>query len=162
MSELKFHHSTADMRRWILEEVAGLQDLRVLALTVEKRDFGEGLRQDRNAFYLRLCGALVQDIPLVEPFPEQVRIVFDARRGDRSRGMDFDKFVTQRVEEAYAMIGLITPDVIISRYDSLNSSGLQIADFVAGAIQRRHELGDTSYWSVVSSRIIHESVWRRK
>ena len=161
MSELKFHHSTPNMRQWILEEVASLQNLGVLALTVEKRGFAQRLLQDRNAFYVWICGELVQDIPLVEPFAQQVRIVFDSRRGARSRGMEFDTFVANNVEDAYAMMGLIAPDVFISRYDSLNSRGLQITDFVAGAIQRGHERGDATYRSVISSKIVHESVWRR-
>jgi hypothetical protein len=46
----------------------------------------------------------------------------------------------------------------VSRLDSQNSGGLQIADFIAGAIQRSHEHGDESYRNIIAPLMVQERI----
>jgi hypothetical protein len=54
----------------------------------------------------------------------------------------------------------IPPVVNIRRLDSTNSRGLQVADFIAGAIQRKHEMGDDSYSGIIAKRMAGERILR--
>jgi len=83
-----------------------------------------------------------------------INIVFDARRGQRPRGSDFDGRILAKACEGYRSIGRPTPDVSVSRLDSLNSGGLQMADFAAGAIHRWHESGDDYYRRMIGPVIV--------
>lgn len=44
--------------------------------------------------------------------------------------------------------------VRVSKLDSLTSGGLQVADYVAGAIQRRFERGDGLYCQIIEPLIV--------
>ena len=59
-------------------------------------------------------------------------------------------------------MGLIVPEVTVSRFDSLNSGGLQMADFAAGAIHRRRESRDEHYRKMIESRIALDRLYDDK
>jgi len=41
-------------------------------------------------------------------------------------------------------------------FDSQNSRGLQVADYVTGAIQRKFELRDSSYYDIIAHKVVSE------
>ena len=98
--------------------------------------------------------ALVEHLSSASVAPGMINIVFDARRGQRPRGSDFDGRILAKACEGYRSIGRPTPDVSVSRLDSLNSGGLQMADFAAGAIHRWHESGDDYYRRMIDPVIV--------
>jgi hypothetical protein len=159
--ELKFYNSTPRMREFVLEPLVAFEDVRIVALTLFKREFGDRITSDPDGFYRLLCGALVEDLPWVAVAPGRISAVFDARRGRRSRGVEFDRHMVSKIQEGYANLGLIVPDVIVSRFDSHNSGGLQMAGFAAGAIHRRHESGDAHYSGMIARAVVFEGVCKR-
>lgn len=67
------------------------------------------------------------------------------------------RMVTQ-IRREYDAMRCIPPEIRVSRLDSRNSGGLQIADFIAGAIQRSYEHGDGSYRSIIAPLMEQEKV----
>jgi hypothetical protein len=63
-----------------------------------------------------------------------------------------------------AVADIFPPRITISRFDSQRSRGLQVADFVVGAIQRKYELGDGRYYDMIAPavRIERRNRFRRK
>ena len=48
------------------------------------------------------------------------------------------------------------PRINVSRFSSANSPGLQVADYVAGAVQRYYEFGDAEYYDMIKDSILIE------
>jgi len=153
-SELKFCNSSSRIRERALDSLATIEDVRVIAVTVHKTGFVKDIKADPNGFYMSLCGTLVEHLPLASVAPGRINLVFDARRGLRSRGREFDGQMVARTRDGYREMGLIEPEVTVSRFDSLNSGGLQMADFAAGAIHRWRESRDDHYRKMIESRIV--------
>lgn len=160
-SELKFYNSTQRVREHALHSLASISDARVIALTARKSQCEDSIREDPDGFYLSLCGALAECLPMASSPAGKIRIVFDARRGNRSRGDKFDDVILKRTLEGYRRAGHPEPDVRVSRMDSLNSMGLQVADFATGAIHRWHEHGDDRYRKIIESVIAIDSPYAR-
>ncbi|MCI0498013.1 MAG: DUF3800 domain-containing protein [Thermoplasmata archaeon] len=158
-SELKFSNSSSRIRERALDSLATMEDVRVIALTVHKTGFVKDIEADPDGFYMSLCGTLVGHLPLASAAPGRVNLVFDARRGPRSRGLEFDGQMAARTRDGYREMGLMEPEVAVSRFDSLNSGGLQMADFAAGAIHRWHESGDDRYRKMIGSRIVLDRLY---
>ena len=57
-------------------------------------------------------------------------------------------------------VGRIPPVVRVSKLDSHNSRGIQVADYIAGAIQRKHETGDAIYYTSIAPIIAVERLLR--
>jgi hypothetical protein len=83
-------------------------------------------------------------------------IVFDARPLDRALGHGFDRYLEGAIRNRCDELGAIPPRARISRFDSQNSRGLQVADYVAGAIQRKFELRDSSYYDIIAHKVMIE------
>ena len=92
----------------------------------------------------------------------RIRIVLDARRGKRSRGDKFDEVILMRTLDGYRRAGHPGPEVRVTRLDSLNSTGLQMADFATGAIHRWHEHGDHHYRKIIESVIVVDRPYARR
>jgi len=63
-----------------------------------------------------------------------------------------------QIRGEYDAMRCIPPEIRVSRLDSRNSGGLQVADFIAGAIQRSHERGDESYRSILAPIMVREKM----
>ena len=153
-SELKFCNSSVRVREHALYSLAAADDVKVLAVSVRKRDLARYIEGNSDEFYKSLCGTLVEYLPLASVAPGRISLVFDARRGTRAKGIEFDARMVDGVQTGYRRIGLIEPEVTVSRFDSLNSGGLQMADFAAGAIHRWHESMDDEYRKMIESKIV--------
>lgn len=160
--ELKYYTSSPEIRRVVLEMVAALGSVSIGSITVEKSRLARQSRERRNNFCHQLCGELACQMARHTAAVRSLNVVFDDRPFNMSVGHGFDVYVTERIRASYDTLGLIQPRVIVSRVDSLNSQGLQVADFVAGAIQRRYEFGDAEYSSIITDKIVFERMYQVK
>lgn len=155
--ELKFHNSDPRIRLLTLKMVASLEDVRIASIVLEKSRLRSKLTENPDELYRRTCGLLMSEIARTEKQVRTFNVVFDARRGKRSKGVDFDRYIEQRIQQEYRERCLIPPTVAVSRFDSSHSGGLQVADFVAGAIQRKHELDDDGYYRIIAPKMVAET-----
>jgi len=160
--ELKYYTSSPEIRRVVLEMVAALGSVSIGSITVDKSRLARQSKERRNSFCHQLCGDLACEMARHTAAVRSLNVVFDDRPFNMSVGHGFDVYVTERIRASYDTLGLIQPRVIVSRVDSLNSQGLQVADFVAGAIQRRYEFGDAEYSSIITDKIVFERMYQVK
>lgn len=149
VGELKFHNSNPAIRMAVLEMLAGLEDARIVSNTAGKSLAIDRQKHQREWLYNDMVGQLVGDVLRLERELKELHLVFDDRLFESSLGGIFDEYVRAAVCDECRKVGRIAPDVFISRFDSLNSRGLQVADFVAGAINKKHESGDASYCEII-------------
>jgi len=154
--ELKFYSTSPEIRKIVLAGVAAIQDLAVASLTVDKLHAGERRIGRGHEFYCHLAGQLVCDVVWLDRSARSYDIVFDARPLDHALGHGFDGYLEGTLRHRCDELGVIPPKARISRFDSRNSRGLQVADYVAGAIQRKFELRDSSYYDMIARRVAVE------
>jgi len=158
--ELKFHNSNPDLRKAVLKRIVALNEARIVSVTVDKTNAREGDRDHREDIYTRASSELVREICRFVKVRDELTIVFDARPCNRDLGAGFDRRIRLHAINGCREVGRIPPEVRIRRLDSLNSRGLQVADYVAGAIQRKHEIGDASYHAIIVPIIVVEKTIR--
>jgi hypothetical protein len=153
VGELKFHNSSPAIRKTVLEMLMDLEDARIVSITARKALVVDRQKHQREWLYPDMAGQLVEDVLRLEPELMELHLVFDDRPFESSLGGIFDEYIRTGVCDECRKVGRIAPDVFVSRLDSLNSRGLQVADFVAGAINRKHESGDASYCEIIRRAI---------
>jgi len=149
VGELKFHNSSPAIRKAVLEMLMDLEDSLIASVTAEKAHGVDCQKRQREWLYPDMAGQLISDVLRLEPELRELHLVFDDRPFESSLGSIFDEYIRTMVADECRRMGRIAPDVFVSRLDSLNSRGLQVADFVAGAINRKHESGDPSYYDII-------------
>lgn len=154
MPELKFQNSGPGIRKAILNMVGRLEDVSITSMTVVKTGSPQRRRKcSGEALYLWLAGELLLEVALRGRSGNEFNFIFDARPLGRSLGRSFEERMNSIVVERCGLLRAIPPRIRISRFDSMNSKGLQVADFVAGAVQRKYEHGQTCYFDLISSRV---------
>ena len=156
--ELKFHDSDDAVKRKVLGMFASLPDMNVVCIVADKAKMTEYYRSHRSEMYDRMCGSLLEHV-LRSKKPRKLDIYFDVRPRNKPKGRDFDRTILNEIENHSRRLGIITPSVFISRVSSERSRGLIVADFVSGAIQRKHEHGSLEYYGLISDSIIIEKEW---
>jgi hypothetical protein len=155
--ELKFHNSNPDVRRLVLRMIAEVTGTRIFCVIVEKRRSLDPPYPDSIELYQHACGTLLRGVLRSERIDGDLQVVLDARRGNRKADIDLDLHLRSEIASECRSLGLIPPDRIrMSRYDSHSSGGLQVVDFVAGAVRRKYEEGDDSYYRIVLQLIALE------
>jgi len=156
--ELKFHASSPRVRRAFLEMVRQSAGARAAIIVVKKKAMLRGRRGERADFYAWVCAQLAVEIAHLAKSADALSVVFDSRAATKATGHSPDSQMAAQVGREYAAMRCISPEIRVSRLDSRNSGGLQVADFIAGAIQRSHERGDGSYRSIISPLIVQEKM----
>lgn len=157
--ELKFHNSSHEIRMAVLRRLVADEDVRVVCLVVDKRNAKDRILERKNEFYLESCGRLAHEVVRLVGQRPTLNLIFDARRGGGVVDSDFDFRIRESVTEACRRMRTVSPAVRVSKLDSVNSGGLQVADYVAGAIHRKYERGDTAYYRVIAPSIAVERGW---
>ena len=158
--ELKFHNSNPELRKAVLKRIVALNDARIVSVTVDKANAKEGDKSHREDIYMRASSELVHEIAKLVRVRDELTIVFDARPCNRDLGVWFDGRIRAQTINGFREVSMIPPEVRVRRLDSLNSRGLQVADYVAGAVQRKHEIGDACYYAIVAPIVAIEKLIR--
>lgn len=158
--ELKFHNSSPAIRKEVLELAVALADVRLVSVTMAKGQSTRQQKVNRRDLYMLAARELILDVARLCQSCDKLVLVFDARPLNRDPGASFDDEVKTLLEQAFSGMWKIPPVVNIRRLDSTNSRGLQVADFIAGAIQRKHEMGDDSYSGIIAKRMAGERILR--
>ena len=159
-SELKFHNSDAFVKKEVLRRVAALDGVSIVSVSARKAKVLH--RQETNAdrTYMELLEVLARDVIWTDREAHAFNFILDMRPLQKAIARILDTYLLSEIRRECNELKIIPPDTCISRYDSLKSRGLQVADFVAGAIRRKHELGDPTYYDIISEKIVAERVIR--
>ena len=154
--ELKFHASSPRVRRVFLEMVLRSGGARAVSIVVKKTAIPRERRGERVEFYDQVCAQLAVEIAHLGRSAGELYVVFDSRPRTKATGHSPDSRMVAEIRREYDAMRCIPPQIRVSRLDSRNSGGLQVADFIAGAIQRSHERGDDSYRSIIAPLLVRE------
>jgi len=156
LPEFKANYADRPLRERILRALSG-SNSKIYALAIEKSRMHEGLFDAKERFFNFICGVLLR---IIVKNVSSVEIVIDRRTGNRSMLEDINAYAASKIRQ-------INPEIKIriSHEDSMVSLPLQVADFAAWAVHRKYEAGDSSYYSLISSRMANansEMMWSKE
>jgi len=131
-------------------------DFRIIAVVIKKKGAMSQLRQDKERFYDGCCERLVRNILLTDSSMKEWTIIFDYRCKNKMLSNLFVARILAVIGSECNRLRKAAPSVHISFFDSQKSRGLQMIDFVVGAIQRKYEYNDLTFYGIISERIVSE------
>jgi hypothetical protein len=155
-SELKFHNCDKRVRRTTLSMLMKQDDSIISAIVIKKKGAAKRLEKDGRGFFDDCCLKLIEEVVRSNFRGREIILVFDSRWKSKALESVFDLRIHAIVKNELRILGGPAPSIRISRFDSQNSRGLQMVDFVAGAIQRKYEHDDPTYYDIISERIVSE------
>jgi len=151
--ELKFHNSDDWVRKQVLRLLARSSDVRIVSLCADKTMIRRVIEQGKDEACAFLFATLAKEIVRSVGAIGSLDVVIDDRPCNRTVDDEFDRQLVEQFETEREARGLNPSHIRVSRLDSRRSRGLQVADFVAGAVQKKYEHGDTTYSRIVAGMI---------
>jgi hypothetical protein len=150
VGELKFNKDGDRLRRAVLESI-GDTDSFIAWGAVIKANAPRDLKGDPNGLYQYLVRRTVSDLSMTI-HAKRVRVLIDRRSTEPTVRRALEGRIASDVAMNHA--GYLPPAVVVGHMDSVNSEGLQIADYVAGAVFQRLEREDGSYLRPIVDRVV--------
>lgn len=151
--EIKAYNSNPEIRRYVLNSVSAC-DCSISAIAIPKNKIHPNLLDHKDKLYNYLGGLLFEHITLRADI---VELVIDQKDSNRLLREDFNSYIKGKITSKAPNI-----DVRIKHFQSHASQELQVVDFVAWAINRKFSFNDSSYYDLISSKIINkgkEVIW---
>ncbi len=154
--EQEYFHCSEDnrhVRAGVIKRIAGyVDDLRVDSVIVEKRKTAPALTMDRR-FYPEMLGRLVKYVIRATPIStdDEVIIITDTIPIQRKR-----QAIQRAIKVVLARMMPERPKYRLLHHDSRSHYGIQIADYCAWAIFRKHEQGDTHTYQQIREAVRSE------
>jgi hypothetical protein len=153
--EFKFNNSSEKLRQYFLKGVSDT-DCWIVWGAVEKKNANNSLRNRTDRLYNNVCGRVMAEM-FSCTHAKTIHVVVDRRSSKRTNRENFDHHVENILLSNHA--GLFPPDLRISHFDSRNSEGLQVNDFVVGAIFQKIERGIDTYYELIKGRVVSGQVF---
>jgi hypothetical protein len=157
LPELRFHQSREETRKCLLELLAS-EDVSIWYVCLDKRSMNRAPPEKQNEIYNYLAGFIAER--MIKQRSRRIRMYVDRcmSRANRER---FDDYVSKKKESVSDELGRLPTTLSIDHVASESVPGVQVADFVAGAIYAKHEHDDSRYYDIIESKI-SEEVLKRK
>lgn len=149
LGEIKFNNSSDKIRLYVLEELAKI-DVQIVALIIDK---SKRQIKDSPENYGLAVGAAI--IPLAKLYPS-ISLTLDKHYTNSGQEKEFMNQVQETISSTKNLSAKIffNPSV-----DSSRSVMIQMADFVAGALNKKYNFGDEQFIDLVKSKIKIEKKW---
>lgn len=148
LSEIKFHNSDEKTRVYVLQEIAK-QDIKIVALIVDKKG---KIVKDSPLNYGIIVGKTVAECLSICPV---LNMTLDKKFTAKSQEVEFFRAVQETVEIlAPKNKNLVFNQPVESEKESL----VQLADFIAGAIQIKYNRRDSHYVDIIKGKIVFEEI----
>ncbi len=161
--EFKFSSNPEKTRKRFFREIKKL-DINIGVVCISKDSVADHLKKDSSMFYRyvvveNVISVLVNDyLKTFDPY-NRIRFVID-RSLSKTEIKLFNDYCEEKIsykshQRAKDMDSFIT----ILHEDSKTVPMLQVADYIAGATQRKFARGDSSYYDMISDKIKHHEKW---
>ncbi len=143
LPEIKANASNRVIREYVLKMIAK-SDCEIYAIVVDKSKIMPHLLEVKDRLYNFLCRILLEEISPAE----NMIITIDRKHTNTLIRENFNEYIQHQLR-----IKNKAKKVEIRHIPSTASQPLQVVDFVAWAIARRYNHGDSSYYNIVEHKI---------
>lgn len=163
INEFKFSNDSEYARTQFLSKIKEM-DIVIGAISISKLSVKEELKGDPNYLYNYLVGDTIIDILVNEyfkTFDPYNRISFVIDRSLSKRAINaFNDYCERKTSfKSWERSKDMENNIYIKHENSQNVEMLQVADYVAGAIQQKFERGNSKYYDIFKHKIKHKRLW---
>lgn len=154
VSELHAYHADKMTRRRVLEELANIDDLKVLCTVLNKKKVYVDLQSQKNHLYNYTANILLDRLHSRKIFDlgEPIYLCVDRKDTNKNIRKNFEQYIeTSLREKKYGVVSMESK----ASYDD---KSLQAVDFLSWAIFRKYERGDYEYYEMIKGKIIEENL----
>ncbi len=154
LPEVKANNSNERIRKFVLRSLNAC-NCSISAVVISKEKIKDYLFDHKDKLYNYFCGVLFEHVDLNT---DVLKIVIDKKHSNRLLREDFNKYIESKIRAKNNAIR-----VEITHLESHSSGELQVADFVAWAVNRKYVFGDASYYDGIKSKIKNqnnEEMWK--
>lgn len=163
ISEFKFSNDSDNTRMKFLCKIKDM-DIVIGIISISKTSVREYLKEDRNYLYNYLVGDTIIDILVndyFKTFDPYNRISFII---DRSLSPKAIKAFNDYCEKKTSFKSLerskdMENNIYIKHENSQRVEMLQVADYIAGAVQQKFERNNSIYYDVFKHKVKHTRLW---
>ena len=154
-AEFKFNRSREPLRRFFLECIAETDSWIVWGSATKsgasQRSLGDG-----DSLWGYVVSRTVSEMSRAT-HTKSIHLVVDRLSPRPNVNRSLAMRLVKEVETHHA--GHFPPTVNVSLLDSSRSEGLQVADYVAGAVFQSVERGESSYLRMIERRVVHGEIY---
>lgn len=143
--EIKWHNSNNYLRIKILNRLAEI-NFEIFTIILDKSKVYDYLRDKKHKLYNYLSNLIITECSLGESF----ELIVDKSKNKRSLRDDFDSYIRLKKK---------CENLIIKHEDSKSNGGLQVLDFISGAIFNKYEFKNLDYYNLIKEKIVTEKVF---
>lgn len=144
--EFKFSGSSEKIRNLIFKEILDTE-MKFSTIVLEKKMVYDYLRNKKQVLHNYLTGFLVESLSYYED-ENDFRIIVDKFIMQKERRDEFDNYLRLRMSNRSR-----TKNLEVFHENSEQHAGLQIADFIAGAVFQKYERQIEKYYNVIRPKI---------
>lgn len=163
ISEFKFSNDSDRIRKKFLRKIKDM-DIVIGVVSISKDSVREDLKGDTNFLYRYLVVDSIITVLVQEYFKahdpyNSIKFIIDRSLSKIGR-QEFNKYCDDKMSfRSWERDKKMESRVYVTHENSLNVQMLQVADYIAGAVQRKFEKNIPHYYSIISHKIKHKRKW---
>lgn len=154
IKELHAYHSQPITRKRVLRALAGLDDLKIMCIVLNKEKVYVDLRNQKKYLYNYTANILLDRLhnkKILKP-NDEVLIYIDQRDTNKFLRESFEKYLSENLKIRGAS------KFKIKIKPSHTEKCLQAVDFVSWAIFRKYEKNDEEYYKIIKTKLVEENL----
>ncbi len=148
--EFKFARSDDTIRVRLLKRAVE-EDLLFSAIILQKQTVYSYLRDRRDKLHNYLAGFITESLSYEYCDEREFKIIIDKFIMSEEKRKEFNWYLELRLLNSYGRSN--SPKIEIIHEDSQRHPGLQVADFVAGAVFQRYERGRCEFYEIIKPKL---------
>ncbi len=140
--EIKWNNSEDYIKKKILKDLSK-RKLEIFTIILNKSKVYEYLKQEKHKLYNYLCKLIISECSLND---NKIELVVDRSKGKRALRDDFDNYIRKIILSEECNIKIV-------HADSKKKGGLQVLDFVSGAIFNKYEYKNDTFYNIIEDKI---------
>lgn len=143
-NEIKWNNSSDDIKKKIFERIERI-NFEVFTIILDKSKVYDYLKDKKHKLYNYLSNLIIAECSIDGKF----ELIVDRSKNKRSLRDDFDNYIRNNLKRECS-------NLIIQHADSKSNGGLQVLDFISGAIFNKYEFNNLEFYNKIKERITTE------
>ena len=153
--EFKFRSSPESVRRLFCCGIARTS-AQIAWGGIDKPNTASTWQNDKSELYTHVCSRTLSELTS-HLHTKSIHVVLDKWSSSRTVRRHLEEYLGETVRSSH--MGYLAPSMEISHLDSIDSVGIQVADFVAGAVFQSLERSNQVYIDLIGERIVHGGLY---
>jgi hypothetical protein len=153
--EFKFRSSPESVRRLFCCGIARTS-AQIAWGGIYKPNTASAWQNDKSELYTHVCSRTLSELTR-HLHTKSIHVVLDKWSSSRTVRRHLEAYLGETVRGSH--MGYLAPSLEISHLDSVDSVGIQVADFVAGAVFQSLERSNQVYIDLIGERIVHGGLY---